>query len=82
MAFLNMTQVMATQDQVVTTKVQAMTAHTNPKVGPCVNQYSRSMVSRFVDFTMINPPTFLGSNVGENPHDFLDEVYKIFFSMG
>ena len=30
----------------------------------------------------MNPPTFYGSRVEEDPHEFIDEVYKIFLSMG
>ena len=30
----------------------------------------------------MDPPKYFGSNVDEEPQDFLDEVYKIFFAMG
>ena len=30
----------------------------------------------------MNPPIFLGSQVGEDPQEFVDEVYKIVHAMG
>ena len=30
----------------------------------------------------MNPPTFYGSKVEEDPQKFIDEVYKIILSMG
>ena len=35
------------------------------------------MDSKLRDFVMMNPLVFLGSNVGEDPQEFLDEGYKI-----
>ncbi|XP_049364360.1 uncharacterized protein LOC125829150 [Solanum verrucosum] len=40
------------------------------------------MASTLRDFVRMSPPTFLGSKVGEDPQEFLDEVYKIFQAMG
>ena len=40
------------------------------------------MASKLRDFVSLNPPTFLGSKVGEDPQAFLDEVYKIVHAMG
>ena len=48
-----------------------MTAQPNPDVDPCPNV-----------FTRMSPPTFYGSNFYENPQEFLDEVYKVLYSMG
>ena len=30
----------------------------------------------------MNPPTFYESKVDENPHEFLDVVYKVLYAMG
>ena len=30
----------------------------------------------------MNPPTFYGSKIEEEPQEFIDEVYKILFAMG
>ena len=30
----------------------------------------------------MNPPTFIGFNVGEDPHEFLDGVYKVLSVIG
>ena len=30
----------------------------------------------------MNPPTFDGSKVEEDPQEFIDETYKILYSMG
>ena len=40
------------------------------------------MASCLRDFTRVNPPTFYGSKVNEDPQEFLDEVYKIQYVMG
>ena len=29
----------------------------------------------------MNPPTFYGSKVEEDPHEFIDEIYKILYAM-
>ena len=72
---------MDTQDQVVTTQSQAKMEQVNREVGPCVNQNASNMASHLSHFTRMNPPMFFGSKVNKNPQDFLDEVYKICFSM-
>ncbi|XP_049369929.1 uncharacterized protein LOC125834819 [Solanum verrucosum] len=59
-----------------------MIALVNRDVGPRVNANESTMDSRLRDFVRMNPPVFLGSNVGEDPQEFLDEVYKIVNSMG
>lgn len=40
------------------------------------------MASCLRDFTRMSPHTLFGSKVNEDPKDFLDEVYKILYSMG
>ncbi|KAK4733448.1 hypothetical protein R3W88_007709 [Solanum pinnatisectum] len=35
------------------------------------------MASRLRDFVRMNPLVFLGSKVGEDPQEFVDEVYKV-----
>ncbi|XP_069154426.1 uncharacterized protein [Solanum lycopersicum] len=77
-----MAQAMTTQAQVATIQSQAMTAQANREVAPRVYQQVSTMASRLRDFTRINPPTFYGSKVDEDPHEFLDEVYKVLYSTG
>ena len=43
--------------------------------------HSSTMASRLKDFIRINPPMFIGSKADEEHQGFLDEVYKILFSM-
>ncbi len=59
-----------------------MVAQENQKVAPRVNQKASTMASRLRDFSRIKPPMFFGSKVNEDPHDFLNDVYKILYSMG
>ena len=40
------------------------------------------MASHLRDFTRMNPLTFHGSKVDEYPQYFMDEIYKILYSMG
>ena len=40
------------------------------------------MASRLRDFTRMNPPTFYGSKVDEEPQEFINEVYNILYTMG
>ncbi|XP_069151902.1 uncharacterized protein [Solanum lycopersicum] len=40
------------------------------------------MASRQSDFTRMNPPTFYGSKIDEEPKQFVDEVSKIILAMG
>lgn len=67
--------------QTVTTQAQAMTTQANREVAPHVSQNASTMDSRLRDFNSMNPPMLFGSNVNEDPQDFLDEVYKIMYSM-
>ena len=41
-----------------------------------------TMTTRLRDFVRMNHPIFLGSKVGEDPQEFLHEVYKIVHAMG
>ena len=47
-----------------------------------MNLNASTTTSRIRDFTKINPPTFLGSKVNEDPQGFIDEVLKVLHGMG
>ena len=49
---------------------------------PRENVVESTMTSRLRDFVGMNPPIYLGSKVGEDPQEFIDEVYKIVHAMG
>ncbi|TMW99530.1 hypothetical protein EJD97_002390, partial [Solanum chilense] len=66
-ALFQMSQSINTQAQAASAQAQAMTAQTNWKVLPRANQQVATMASRFRDFTRMNPPTFYGSKVEEDP---------------
>ena len=61
---------------------RSMTTHVNRGIDPRVNVVEITMTSRSRYFVRINPPTFLGSKVGEDPQEFLDGIYKVLISMG
>ena len=42
----------------------------------------RTMTFRLRDFVRMNPPIFIGSKVGEDAQEFIDQVYKIVHVMG
>ena len=73
---------MTTQVQSITTQVQDMKDNANREFGPHVNKNASTMASRLRDFSRMNFSVFFGSKFGEDPQDFLNEVYKILFSMG
>ena len=82
-AFLDqMTLAMTTQAQAATVQAQSLTAQDNRDVAPLPHQHVTTMASCLKDFTQMNPPTFCGSKVDEDPQEFLDEVYKVLYSMG
>ncbi|XP_049347855.1 uncharacterized protein LOC125812397 [Solanum verrucosum] len=62
--------------QAVTTQAQAMTAHATRGIKIHVNLNVSTLASRLRDFVRMSPLVFLGSMVGEDPQEFLDEVYK------
>ncbi|TMX05864.1 hypothetical protein EJD97_006910 [Solanum chilense] len=53
-AFIQMAQVISTQEQVLNTQTQAMTDQDNQEVVPRANQYVGTMASSFRDFTRMN----------------------------
>ena len=59
-----------------------MTTQANWDVAPCLHQQVTTMASRLRDFTRMNPPTFYGSKVNQDPQELLDEVYKVLYAMG
>ena len=63
-------------------QAQAMTTQANRDVAPRPHQQVTTMASNLRDFTRMNPPTFYGSKVDEDPQEFLDEVYEVLYSMG
>ena len=42
---------------------------------------ARTTASRIRDLIRMNPPTFFGSNVEEDPQGFIDEVFKVLDAM-
>ena len=59
-----------------------MMAHDNWEVVPRAHQEVSTMDSHLKYFTRMNPLTFYKSKVDEDTIEFIDEVYKIIFSMG
>ena len=69
---LQMAQANTTQVQASTTQAQAMMTQANWKVVPRAHQQVATMNSRLRDFTRMNPLTFYGSKVEEDPQEFID----------
>ena len=55
-AFQNLTEVMATQSQVITTKAQAIMVRADREIGTPVNKIYSTMDSHLRDFSRVNPP--------------------------
>ncbi|TMX03162.1 hypothetical protein EJD97_017964 [Solanum chilense] len=70
-----------TQAQAASTQAQAMTTQANREVVPRAHQKVATMDSHLRDFTQMNPHTFYGSKVEEDPQEFIDEIYKILYAM-
>lgn len=70
-----------TQDQVITTKIQAITSHANRGVGPQVNAIASTRASRVWYFMRMNPSTFHRNKVDKYPHVLIDEVFKVVDAM-
>ena len=59
-----------------------MTAQANWDIAPRPYQQVTTMASHLRGFSRMNSTTFYGSKVDEDPHEFIDEVYKILYDMG
>ena len=64
------------------TLARALTTHVNIGMVPRVSVVERTMTSRLRDFVRMSPPIFLVFKVGEDPQEFIDEMYKIVYAMG
>ena len=65
----------------ISIQAYAMTAQPNRRFF-LENQYASTMSSHLRDFTRMNLPMFLGSNIDQDSQDSFDEVYKILFDTG
>ena len=81
-SFQILTQLMMTQDQVVTSHAQAMMTQSNQGVGPQVNPYANTPASTIRDFMRMNPPTFHGTKVDGDLEGFINEVLKVVDATG
>lgn len=63
-------------------QLTAMMGRPNRERGPRVNDNCGTTTSRFRDFMRMNPLIFLGSKVGEDLQEFVDEVCKVLSAMG
>ena len=59
-----------------------MMAQANRDITPHPHQQGTTMASRLRNFARMNPPTFYGCDIDEDPQEFLDEVYKVLYAMG
>ncbi|XP_069150302.1 uncharacterized protein [Solanum lycopersicum] len=77
-----MDQAMITQAQAATLQAQSIMTQHNRDVAPRPHYQVTTMDFRLRDFTWMNPPTFYGSKVDEDPQEFLDDVYKVLYDVG
>ena len=76
-ALMNLTQIMMSQGHVINNHI---IAQDKQGVGPQPNP--RTPSSRIWDFMRMNPPSFHGTKVDEDPQDFIDDVFKVIDVMG
>ena len=57
---------------------QSVANKNNQRAPVPINANIGSAAARVRDFVRMNPPEFLGSQVGKDPQNFIDEVKKIF----
>ena len=82
---LNDAEVRASLNQMahaITIKAQSMTELVNQQNFQRENSSVYTMADRLRDFTRMNPPIFTLYKTPEDPKEFVDEVHKIFVSMG
>ncbi|XP_055818591.1 uncharacterized protein LOC129887498 [Solanum dulcamara] len=62
---------------------QLMAARSGNQSSPTLSSSSQepSAATRIRDFLRMNPPTFTGSKVDEDPQNFIDEMWKILKAM-
>ena len=71
-----------TKSQEIASQAKAMTAPANRGVGPRAQQNFNTIASFLRDIKRMNTEMFLGVKVNEDHQDFLNEIYKILYSMG
>lgn len=74
---MNLIQLMTTQAHVVNNH---FVAQANKEGVPQPN--ASTPVSTIRDFMRMNPPTFHGTKVDEDPQGFIDKVFKVVDAMG
>ena len=57
---------------------KSMTNQNNHQLLVPTNRNDRFVAARVCDFVRMNPPKFLGSQVGKDPQKFIDKAKKIF----
>ena len=61
-AFLTLAKTMTSKANVITFKVQDMTAQVNREIEPRLPKHANTVASRLRDLTRMNPPIFFRSN--------------------